>query len=59
MFIGLDACFKFKHKDRSFKDPDLGNGLAYVVPDVAYKEHLSRYKNSQPSTDVGYFFFYG
>lgn len=52
LFIGLDACFKFKSKERGFKDPDLGNGLAYVVSDDAYKEHLSHHAGSQPRTDV-------
>ena len=33
-------CFKLKLKDRGFSDPDLGNGLAYMVNDVSYKKHL-------------------
>ena len=52
VFIGLNACFKFKLKDCGFDDPDLGNGLAYMVADPAYKEHISRHAAAQQSTDV-------
>ena len=40
LFVGVDACFKLKLKDRGFSDPDLGTGLAYMVNDISYKKHL-------------------
>ena len=40
MFLGIDACFKLKLKERGFDDPDLGTGLAYLVNNVPYEEHL-------------------
>ena len=40
LFVGVDACFKLKLKDRKFDDPDLGTGLAYMVEDAPYQEHL-------------------
>ena len=52
VFIGLDACFKFKLKDRGFNDPNLGNSLAYMVTDPTYKEHISCHAAAQQSTDV-------
>ena len=52
VFIGLDACFKFKLKDHGFDDPDLGNSLAYMVTDPTYKEHISHHAAAQQSTDV-------
>jgi hypothetical protein len=39
-FLGIDGCFKTKLKDRGIKDPDLGNGLAYMVDDTDYTAHL-------------------
>lgn len=56
VFIGLDACFKFKLKERGFRDPDLGSGLAYVVPDSAYREHLSRHAASKSRSDVSHLY---
>lgn len=40
LFLGIDACFKLKLKDRGFKDPDLGTGLAYMVNEDAYQTYL-------------------
>ena len=41
----MDACFKLKLKDRKFNDPDLGTGLAYMVADSPYQEHLEHGKD--------------
>ncbi|EIN05248.1 hypothetical protein PUNSTDRAFT_75081, partial [Punctularia strigosozonata HHB-11173 SS5] len=46
-FIGVDACFKLKLRDRGFQDPALGDGLAYFVSDVQYKHHLKECTNVQ------------
>ena len=54
LFIGLDACFKFKLKDHCLKDPDLANGLAYMVPDTMYKDHVLRHAAAQSLTDVSH-----
>ena len=40
LFLGVDACFKLKLKDRKFHDPDLGTGLAYMVKDAPYQSIL-------------------
>lgn len=40
LFLGIDACFKLKLKDRGFNDPDLGTGLAYMVKDRPYQKCL-------------------
>ena len=40
LFLGIDACFKLKLKDRGFKGPDLGTGLAYMVNEGPYKTYL-------------------
>lgn len=40
LFLGIDGCFKTKLKDRGISDPDLGTGLAYMVNDLDYKDHL-------------------
>ena len=52
MFLGIDACFKLKLKERGFKDPDLGTGLAYMVNDVPYEEHLK--SSTETSETVSY-----
>lgn len=41
LIVALDACFKLKLKDRSFKDPDLGTGLAYMANEEKYQRHLA------------------
>jgi hypothetical protein len=41
LFLGIDACFKLKLKDRGFKDPDLGTNLVYMVNNRDYAKHLS------------------
>lgn len=40
LFLGIDACFKLKLKDRGFDDPDLGTGLAYMVGEGPYQAYL-------------------
>ncbi|EIN11489.1 hypothetical protein PUNSTDRAFT_63190 [Punctularia strigosozonata HHB-11173 SS5] len=40
-FIGLDACFKLKLKDRGLSALPLGDGLAYYVKESEYQQHLS------------------
>jgi len=40
LFLGVDACFKLKLKDRGIDDPDLGTGQAYMVNERAYQTHL-------------------
>ena len=40
LFLGVDACFKLKLKDRGFKDPSLCTGLAYMVNKDSYQQHL-------------------
>lgn len=40
LFIGLDACFKLKLKDRGFKDPDVSQGSAYTVNEGPYQKYL-------------------
>ena len=42
LFLGIDGCFKTKLKERGIKDPDLGTGLAYMVNDDDYAEHLEQ-----------------
>lgn len=41
LFLGIDACFKLKLKDRGFEDPDLGTNLVYMVNNHDYAKHLS------------------
>ena len=41
LFVGIDACFKTKLKDRGFNDPDLGTGLAYMVNENQYQTYLA------------------
>ena len=41
LFLGIDGCFKLKLKDRGFKGPDLGTGLAYMVNEDLYQTYLS------------------
>ena len=41
MFLGVDACFKLKLKDRGFNDPELGTRLAYMVNEAAYQMYLN------------------
>lgn len=41
LFVGIDACFKTKLKDRGLKDPDLATGLAYMVNENQYQEYLA------------------
>ena len=38
LFLGVDACFKLKLKDRGFKDPSLCTGLAYMVNKDSYQQ---------------------
>ena len=40
LFLGIDGCFKTKLKNRGITDPDLGTGLAYMVNDGDYADHL-------------------
>ena len=49
LFLGIDACFKLRLKERGFNDPDLGTGLAYMVNDVPYGKHL---KSSTTTSDT-------
>lgn len=46
LYLGIDACFKLKLKDRGFDDPDLGTGLAYMVNEDSYQTYLSANKGS-------------
>lgn len=41
LFLGIDACFKVKLKERGFRDPDLSSGLAYMVNEGPYQTYLS------------------
>ena len=41
LFLGIDACFKLKLKDRGFRDPDLCTGSAYMVNEDSYQKYLS------------------
>ena len=41
LFLGIDACFKLKLKDRGFKDPDLSAGTAYMVNEASYQTYLA------------------
>ena len=50
MFLGIDGCFKTKLKDRGIKDPDLGTGLAYMVNDADFADHLKDTKDTDGST---------
>ena len=53
LFLGVDACFKLKLKDRGFNDPDLGTGLAYMVNEAAYQMYLNANANhSEPVSSV-------
>ena len=45
LFLGVDACFKLKLKDRGFKDTSLCTGLAYMVNEDPYQQHLDRNAN--------------
>lgn len=40
MFLGIDACFKLKLKDRGLKDPDLGVRLAYMANETEYSDYI-------------------
>ena len=40
LFLGVDACFKLKLKDRGLKDPDLGVRLAYMANDTEYSDYI-------------------
>ena len=40
LFLGIDACFKLKLKERGFNDPDLCAGLAYMVNEDQYQAYL-------------------
>ena len=42
LFLAIDGCFKTKLKECGIKDPDLGTGLAYMVNDDDYAEHLEQ-----------------
>ena len=50
--VSLNACFKLKLKDRSFKDPDLGTRLAYMVEDRTYVLDLSKFPKDPPPEEV-------
>ena len=52
LIIALDACFKLKLKDRSFVDPDLGTGLAYMVNEKKYQLHLAHCAENPLSREV-------
>ena len=52
LFLGVDACFKLKLKDRGFDDPDLGTGLAYMVNEDSYQAYLAA--NADSSEPVSY-----
>lgn len=41
LFLGIDACFKLKLKDRGFDDPDLCAGSAYMVNEDSYQKYLA------------------
>lgn len=41
LFLGIDACFKLKLKDRKLKDPDLSAGLAFMVNESSYQKYLN------------------
>ena len=45
LFLGIDACFKLKLKDRGFKDPSLCVGSAYMVNADSYQEYLNTNMN--------------
>ena len=53
LFLGVDACFKLKLKDRGFDDPDLGTGLAYMVNEASYQTYLNANADrSEPVSSV-------
>ncbi|TFK61991.1 hypothetical protein BDN72DRAFT_777650, partial [Pluteus cervinus] len=49
LFIGIDANFRLKRKGVSSDklDPGLGQGIAYIVEERAYKEHLAKHMNDK------------
>ena len=46
LFLGIDACFKLKLKDRGFVDPDLSAGTAYMVNEALYQTYLAANVNT-------------
>jgi hypothetical protein len=48
LFLGIDACFKLKLKDRGFKDPDLSTGMAYMVNEPSYQAYLNTNSAVEP-----------
>jgi hypothetical protein len=46
LFLGIDACFKLKLKDRGFNDPNLGTGLAYMANQSLYQTYLDANSDS-------------
>lgn len=48
LYLGIDACFKLKLKDRGFSDPDLGTSLAYMVNNNRYRDHLGKFTADTP-----------
>lgn len=54
LFLGVDACFKLKLKDRGIKDPDLGTGLSHVVKEGPFQKYLA--ENADTDEPVSSFF---
>ncbi|THU78897.1 hypothetical protein K435DRAFT_699120 [Dendrothele bispora CBS 962.96] len=47
MFLAIDANFRLRNKvvSNTYRSPMLGDGWAYFVPSVPYKEHLAKHSN--------------
>ncbi|TDL25097.1 hypothetical protein BD410DRAFT_717811, partial [Rickenella mellea] len=43
LYLAMDANFRLKSKERGIRDSPLGDGWAYFVPTVPFKEHLANY----------------
>lgn len=52
LYIAVDANFKLKSKNRSFKDIEIAPGWALFVEESKYQRHLANYMD-QP--EVSYF----
>ena len=54
LFLAIDANFRLKQKQRSIKDPELGQGLAYFVNMAKFQKLLT---NSPHKEEVSPFTF--
>ena len=53
LFLGIDACFKLKLKDRGLSDPDLGVRLAYMANDTEYSDYIRVHGEKTHPKEVG------